>query len=88
VISPVARPQPSQDNTNTEEKRTFMPRVGFEPKIRMFKRAKISRILDSAAAVIGIFKIVHLYYNKIHRFCNNPNAGFKKVSDPMKINEN
>jgi hypothetical protein len=47
VISPVASPLPTQDNTN-------MPGVGFEPTIPLFKRAKTFRALDRAAAVIGL----------------------------------
>jgi hypothetical protein len=31
LISPIAKPLPTQNNINTEETRTFMPRVGFEP---------------------------------------------------------
>jgi hypothetical protein len=30
-----------------------MPRVGFEPKISMFKMAKTFRVVDSAVTVIG-----------------------------------
>jgi hypothetical protein len=38
MISPVARPLPTQDNTNIEDKRTDInPRVGFEPKNAVFE---------------------------------------------------
>jgi hypothetical protein len=36
-ISPVSRPLPTGDNTNTEEKQTSVPRVGLEPTIPVFK---------------------------------------------------
>jgi hypothetical protein len=32
-----------------------MPRVGFEPKIPAFERAKTDYALDRAATVIGIY---------------------------------
>jgi hypothetical protein len=41
--------------TQTQNKRTqtSMPRVGFEPTIPVFERAKTVHALDSAANVIG-----------------------------------
>jgi hypothetical protein len=51
----VARPLPTQDNTNTKETQTFMPRVGFEPTIPVIERAKKYSVLDHAATVIGHF---------------------------------
>jgi hypothetical protein len=45
----VARPLPTQ-NKRTQ---TSMPRVGFEPTIPVFKRAKTVHALDCAATVIG-----------------------------------
>jgi hypothetical protein len=54
VISPVARPLPMQENTNTEESgQTSMPRVGFEPTIPVFERAKTFDALERAATVVG-----------------------------------
>jgi hypothetical protein len=53
LISPVAKPLPTQDNLNTEETRIFMPRVGFEPMIPVFEREKTGHALDRAVAVIG-----------------------------------
>jgi hypothetical protein len=46
----------TQNNTQTQNKRTqtYTPRVGFEPKILVFERAKAFHALDSAATVIGI----------------------------------
>jgi hypothetical protein len=51
----VARPVPTHKTTQTRNKRTEtrMPRVGFEPTIPVFKRAKTVHALDRAAAVIG-----------------------------------
>jgi hypothetical protein len=34
-----------------------MPRVGFEPTIPVFKRAKTVHTLDRAATVIGVRKL-------------------------------
>jgi hypothetical protein len=49
VISPVARPLPAQESINTKEMWTTTPRVGFEPKIPVFERAKTFRALNHAA---------------------------------------
>jgi hypothetical protein len=48
---PVARPLP---NTNTELTQTSMLRVGLEPMIPGFERAKTVHALDRAATVIGL----------------------------------
>jgi hypothetical protein len=52
---PVARPLPIQRTTQTQNKRTptSISRVGFEPTIRAFERAKTTHALARAAAVIG-----------------------------------
>jgi hypothetical protein len=52
---PVARPLPAHRTTQTQNKRmqTSMPRVGFEPAIPAFKRAKTDHALDRAATAIG-----------------------------------
>jgi hypothetical protein len=52
---PVARPLPTQRTTQTQKKRTqtSIPRVGFEPTIPVFGRAKTVHALDRAATVIG-----------------------------------
>jgi hypothetical protein len=45
----------TQNNINTEKTRTIqtsMPRVGFEPTIPAFERAKTVHVLDRAATVI------------------------------------
>jgi hypothetical protein len=39
-----------------------MPRVGFEPTIPVFKRAKTVRALDRAATVIGIVITDHTIF--------------------------
>jgi hypothetical protein len=44
-----------------------MPRVGFEPTIPVFKRAKTVHALDRAATVIGL----HLLLKAIKRFKPN-----------------
>jgi hypothetical protein len=52
---PVVRLLPTHGTTQTQNKRTqtSMPRVGFDPTIPVFERAKTVRALDSAATVIG-----------------------------------
>jgi hypothetical protein len=51
VVSPVARPLPTQD---TEETRTDIHcLVGFEPTILVFERANTFYVIDRAATVIG-----------------------------------
>jgi hypothetical protein len=41
-----------------------MPRVGFEPRIQVYERAKIFNALDRVATAIGPFK---LFCDKIQR---------------------
>jgi hypothetical protein len=43
VDQPDARPLHKQDNTNTEQTQTFIPRVGFEHTIPVLKRCLIPR---------------------------------------------
>jgi hypothetical protein len=52
---PVERPLPTHRTTQTQNKRTqtFMPRLGVEPMIPVFERAKTVHVLDRAATVIG-----------------------------------
>jgi hypothetical protein len=54
---PVARPLPTQRTTQTQNKRTqtSIPRVGFDPTIPAFERAKTVHALDRAATAIGQF---------------------------------
>jgi hypothetical protein len=54
MISLVAGPLPTQRNTNREETRTSMPRVGIESTIPVFRRAKTFRALDRTATAIGL----------------------------------
>jgi hypothetical protein len=49
---PIARPLPTQ--TQNKHRYTSMPRVGFEPTIPVFERAKTIHASDRAATVIGI----------------------------------
>jgi hypothetical protein len=52
---PVARPLPTLRTTNIQNKRTHtsIPRVGLEPAIPLFERAKTVHALDCEATVIG-----------------------------------
>jgi hypothetical protein len=50
---PVAKPLPTQ-NKRTQ---TSMPRVGFEPTIPAFERAKTVHALDCAATAIGDYHV-------------------------------
>jgi hypothetical protein len=43
--------------TQKKHEETFMPRMGFEPTIPVFERAKAFYALDRAAAVIGDSKL-------------------------------
>jgi hypothetical protein len=53
---PVARPLLTHRTTQTQNKRTqtSIRRVGFEPTILGFERAKTVHVLDRAATVIGV----------------------------------
>jgi hypothetical protein len=55
---PVARPLPAHGTAQTQNKRTetSIPRVGFEPTIPAFERAKTVHASDRAATVIGFRK--------------------------------
>jgi hypothetical protein len=55
VDQPVARPRPTHRTTKTQNNhtQTSMPRVGFEPTIPVFERAKTIHALDRTATVIG-----------------------------------
>jgi hypothetical protein len=55
-----------------------MPRVGFEPTIPEFERAKAVHALDRAATVIGSLPLFEQKYkNKLPRLC--PQASAKSV---------
>jgi hypothetical protein len=60
---PIARPLPIQRTTQIQNKRTqtSMPRVGFEPMIPEFERAKTGHASDRVATVIGS------YYTHTHK---------------------
>jgi hypothetical protein len=61
---PVERPLPGHRTAQTQNERsqTSSPRVGFEPTIPAFERAKTVRALDSAATVIGFQNCyIHIY---------------------------
>jgi hypothetical protein len=52
----VAKPLPTQDNTNRINMQASLHGVGFEPTISFFERAERVRALDRAANVIDIRK--------------------------------
>jgi hypothetical protein len=73
VDQPVARPLPTHRTTQTENKRTqtSMPRVGFEPAIPEFERAKTIYALDGPATVIGPIKIyARILWKDNGNYCN------------------
>jgi hypothetical protein len=50
-----------------------MPRVGFEPKIPAFERAKTVHALDCAATVIGLWNVANrnmLYLIMLQKTCH------------------
>jgi hypothetical protein len=55
----VAMPLPNHRTTQTQNKRTqtTMPRVGFEPTIPVFERAKAVHALDRVATGSGTIRI-------------------------------
>jgi hypothetical protein len=65
----VARPQPTHRTAQTQNKRiqTSMTRVGFEPTVPAFERAKIVHALDGAGTVIGVYRqmveLITIYWN-------------------------
>jgi hypothetical protein len=52
-----------------------MPRVGFEPTIPVFERAKTVRTLDGGATVIG----TEIYTNKIKEFIVKNKLDMRKI---------
>jgi hypothetical protein len=44
----------TEKHTQNKRTQTFMPRVGFEPTLPMFKRAKTVNALDRTVTVMGI----------------------------------
>jgi hypothetical protein len=50
----IARPLPTQDNTNTTLTHTSMHLVGFEPTLPVFEREKTVYAVDCVAAVISL----------------------------------
>jgi hypothetical protein len=57
---PFARPLRTHRRTQAQNKliQTYLPRVGFEPTIPVFKRAKTVHALGRAATVIGQVVII------------------------------
>jgi hypothetical protein len=69
---PIARPLPIHRITQMHNKRihTSMPRMGFEPTIPVFERAKTVHALDHAATVIGDRYVrEENYYHVSSRIC-------------------
>jgi hypothetical protein len=61
MISPVAKLLPIQDNTKQKKDgRTSMPRMGLEPTIPVFYRAKTFHVLDRWAAVTGVTNLSNI----------------------------
>jgi hypothetical protein len=69
---PVARRLPAHRITQTQNRRTqtYMPRVGFEPTIPDFERAKAVHALDRAVTVIGMymFSVLDIHIRNFHPF--------------------
>jgi hypothetical protein len=67
----VARPLPTRRITQTQNQhiQTSMPRVGLEPTIPVFERAKTVHVLDRAAIVMGdsVRIIVINTRHRVHR---------------------
>jgi hypothetical protein len=62
---PVARQIPTHETTQTQNKRTqtSIPRVGFEPTIPAFERAKTVHALGSAATMVGSVQFTIIFFN-------------------------
>jgi hypothetical protein len=58
----VARPLPARRTAKTQNKgtQTSMHKVGFEPRIPVFDRAKTVHALDRAATVIGFLQVCNV----------------------------
>jgi hypothetical protein len=69
---PVKRPLPTHRTTQTQNKRTqtSMPRVGFEPTIPVFKRAKKVHAVDRVATVISCCSYLFIH-SFIHHWLYN-----------------
>jgi hypothetical protein len=52
-ISPSKAATYTQNNIHNKRTQTCMPRVGFEPTVLVFERAKTAHIVERAATVIG-----------------------------------
>jgi hypothetical protein len=52
MICSVARPLPTEGDTNMYQTQTSMPRVGLELRMSMFEWVKTFRALDRAATII------------------------------------
>jgi hypothetical protein len=77
---------PSQDRylhrttqTPNESRQTFIPRVGFEPMIPVFERAKTFHALYRAATVIGFLQIVFFIF--LYFFCELLNSTQRFLSN-------
>jgi hypothetical protein len=71
----MTRPLPIHGTTQTQNKRaqTCMSRIGFEPTIPAFERAKAVHAVDRAATVISkmnTFSIVTYLLQKVHVKCD------------------
>jgi hypothetical protein len=77
---PVTKPLPTHRTTQEQNKstQTSMPRVGFEPTIPVFQRAKTVHASDLAATVIGHTSHINIYISKYYQRTQNRNDTLKK----------
>jgi hypothetical protein len=76
---PVSRPLHTHRTTQTQNKfiQTSMPRVGFEPIIPVFERAKTVHTLDRAVIVIGVWNVKSTKYERLHSWSSFTGLDFK-----------
>jgi hypothetical protein len=95
---PAARPLPTLDNTNTEQRpKTSMPRVVFEPTISVFERVKAATVFVRQYHTSILLQNIHVskcHWFKIARWLHvNVNSGLRrsyradveKVADISKV---
>jgi hypothetical protein len=62
---PIARHTHRTTRIQNKRTQTFMLRVGFEPTIQMFERAKTVHALDPAVTVIGSIDKYIIYFSTL-----------------------
>jgi hypothetical protein len=89
---PLTRLLPPQRTAQTRNKltQTYMPRVGFEPPVSVFERAKTVYVFDRAATVIGAHMFLTLLNHQHLHYTNRPFFSFQiwyeHHSIPVKVN--